>query len=97
MKLPRVKSIDPDSVTISGFSAGAFQASNLHFIYSSLFKGAALISGGPYSYFMERSQKEATQVKVANLVPHAFNAYVNGKIDSLKNIQDSKVLVFFGE
>ena len=39
---------DPNFVTISGFSGGAFMADQLKIIYSETFKGAGLLSGGPY-------------------------------------------------
>ena len=38
-----------DTVSVIGFSSGAFMAANLHTIYSQSFAGAGLISGGPYS------------------------------------------------
>ena len=53
-KLPYLRKIDPKSVTVSGFSGGGFFASNVHVIYSNLIKGAGVISGGPFSYFIER-------------------------------------------
>ena len=53
-KLPYLRKIDPKSVTVSGFSGGGFFASNVHVIYSNLIRGAGVISGGPFSYFIER-------------------------------------------
>ena len=78
MKLPTLQKIDRKQITLSGFSAGAFQASNLHVIHSNIFRGAALFGGGPFSYFKERAFKEAKDVTVANIIPHCFNAYVRG-------------------
>jgi len=40
--------IDPDRVTISGLSSGAYMAVQLSVAYSSLFSGVAVIAGGPY-------------------------------------------------
>ena len=61
-KLPQLH-LNPNTVTISGFSAGAFMASQLHFIYSGVIKGAGLVSGGPFSYFLERAKfKDASLV-----------------------------------
>ena len=54
-KLPALCA-NPATVTVSGFSAGAFMASQMHFIFSDMIKGAGLISGGPFSYFSERSK-----------------------------------------
>ena len=39
---------DPAATTVSGFSCGSFMASNLNVVYSDTFKGAGLVSGGPY-------------------------------------------------
>ena len=41
--------IDKNRVTVSGISAGAVMAHQLHIAYSDLFSGAAIISGGPYN------------------------------------------------
>lgn len=39
---------NPDTTTVSGFSCGAYMATNLNVVYSDTFKGAGLVSGGPY-------------------------------------------------
>ncbi|MBT8064841.1 MAG: PHB depolymerase family esterase, partial [Gammaproteobacteria bacterium] len=41
--------IDQSRVTVSGISAGAHMAHQLHIAYSDRFSGAGIISGGPYS------------------------------------------------
>ena len=41
--------IDKDRVTVSGISAGAVMAHQLHIAYSDIISGAAIISGGPYN------------------------------------------------
>ena len=40
--------IDPARITVSGISAGAQMAHQLHIAYSDVFSGAGLIAGGPY-------------------------------------------------
>ena len=55
-RLPHLASVNPNTISISGFSGGGFMASQLHFIYSNLIKGCGLVSGGPYSYFLERAK-----------------------------------------
>ena len=40
--------IDPGRVTVSGLSAGAQMAHQLHIAWSDVFSGAALIAGGPF-------------------------------------------------
>ena len=96
-KLPFLRRVDPNSVTVSGFSGGGFFASHLHVIYSNVIKGAGIISGGPFGYFMERQMMEATKVKVDNIIPHCFRLRAASKIDPLNNLQNSKVFVFFGK
>ena len=39
---------DPNLTTVFGFSCGSFMATNLNVVYSDTFKGAGMISGGPY-------------------------------------------------
>ena len=39
---------NPNTVTISGFSAGAFMATQMHVINSQTIKGAGIVGGGPY-------------------------------------------------
>ena len=40
--------IDPDHITIAGYSSGSFMASTADVIHSDVFKGAGLLSGGVY-------------------------------------------------
>jgi poly(3-hydroxybutyrate) depolymerase len=45
--LPALK-IDAANVTVSGLSSGGYMATQLHVAWSSMFKGAGVIAGGPY-------------------------------------------------
>ena len=49
---------DPNTITISGFSSGAFMSTNLNVIYSSFIKGAGLVSGGPYGWYDQLKEEE---------------------------------------
>jgi poly(3-hydroxybutyrate) depolymerase len=40
--------LDPQRISVSGISAGAFMAHQLHIAFSDIFCGAGLIAGGPY-------------------------------------------------
>jgi poly(3-hydroxybutyrate) depolymerase len=40
--------LDPESVTVSGISSGAFMAQQFHVAHSKRVRGAAMIAGGPY-------------------------------------------------
>jgi len=45
MSLP---SLQIDSVTVGGVSAGCYMATQVHFAFSSLVKGNACTAGGPF-------------------------------------------------
>lgn len=47
-RLQAVPGLDRPSVTVSGLSAGAFFAHQMHVAFSRLIEGAGLIAGGPY-------------------------------------------------
>ena len=40
--------IDPEQITVSGISAGAYMAHQLHIAYPEIFSGAGIIAGGPF-------------------------------------------------
>ena len=50
LKLPPLE-IESDSITISGFSGGSYTSTNMHVIYSDVFKGVGLFSGGPFGIY----------------------------------------------
>mmetsp|Transcript_29887 Transcript_29887/g.45696 ORF Transcript_29887/g.45696 Transcript_29887/m.45696 type:complete len:89 (-) Transcript_29887:857-1123(-) len=52
--LPTGLKINPATISTSGFSAGGFMATQMHFIHSSTFKGSAILASGPFTYFLER-------------------------------------------
>ena len=39
---------DPDTITLSGMSAGSYMSNTLHLIMSDTIKGVGLYEGGPY-------------------------------------------------
>ena len=41
-------SIDTNRITVSGLSSGGYMAGQLHLAHSSLFRGVAILAGGPY-------------------------------------------------
>ena len=45
---PARLSIDPEQVTVSGISAGAQMAHQVHFAYPEVFSGVGIIAGGPF-------------------------------------------------
>ena len=48
--------VDAGTMTLAGFSSGAFMAAQLHVVFSGTFKGAGLFNGGPYGvgYYAEK-------------------------------------------
>ena len=47
--LQAFKTLDPDTVTVSGLSSGGFFAHQFHIAYSGTVKGAGIVAGGPYA------------------------------------------------
>ena len=46
-ELPELRA-NPYTVTLSGFSSGAFMTNQIHIAYSGTIKGAGMIAGGPF-------------------------------------------------
>ncbi|MEJ2384641.1 MAG: PHB depolymerase family esterase [Xanthomonadales bacterium] len=97
--------IDSDRVTVSGISSGAHMATQLHFAYSDLFSGAALLSGGPYNCagnsLMTAMQMCMTNTEqplpVAELAAGIRDAAAAGKIADPANLADDRVWLFRGK
>ena len=53
-KLPLLPALEanPNSLSISGFSAGAFMTNQMHVAFSDTFKGAGMVAGGPYEVIL---------------------------------------------
>lgn len=99
-KLPKLN-IDKTNITVSGVSAGGFMAVQLHVALSSVFKGAASVSGGTY-WCAEGSPLNA-QLKCmknpASLDPNVYirraqNEAKSGQIEKLENLKTSKVFIY---
>lgn len=95
--------IDPKRVSISGLSAGAFMAHQLHIAFSDVFCGAGLIAGGAYrvsqgsllgamTYGMkgQRGHSPETLGQAARLLAE------RGHIAPTRNLETSRVWVFHG-
>jgi poly(3-hydroxybutyrate) depolymerase len=101
--LPALKT-DPNEVSVSGLSAGAFMAVQLHVAYSATFKkGAGVVAGGPF-YCAEgsvtnatgRCMTHATSIPVATLVSTTNSWAASALIDPVANLNASKVYLFSG-
>lgn len=94
--------IDPTRITVSGVSAGAFMAGQLHVAHSSVFGGAGFIAGGPYWCASGSITKalgpcmSGGDIGLGNLLAYARDQDAHGTIDTLDNLADDTVWVFHG-
>ena len=96
-------SYNVSDVTVSGLSAGAFMAVQMHIAYSGTISGAAVYAGGPY-YCAKGSLNTAMMSCMYDTMPSNIDqlvAYTNQHaaskdIDSPDNLKDDKVFLFSG-
>lgn len=101
---PPVLNIDKSRVTVSGISAGAHMAHQMHIAYSDMFSGAAIISGGPYNCAdnslmtaMGRCMEKAEEpLPVAEFAAEIRTAAKAGKLADPGNLSDDRVWLFHG-
>jgi acetyl esterase/lipase len=96
--------IDPRQVTVSGVSAGAFMAVQLHVAHSEKFSGIAAVAGGPYlcaegSLFTAttRCMRTLQSVPVARLVQRTRELAQQGSIAPVSGLATARVFLFTGE
>ncbi len=97
--------IDSSRVYISGLSSGAYMAGQVHVAYSSIFKGAGLLAGGPYYCAQSNlsraltlcSEPRAQLPTVGELVTYARTLERHQQIDPLDNLAGQKIAVVVGE
>jgi poly(3-hydroxybutyrate) depolymerase len=95
--------VDPSRISISGLSAGAFMAHQMHIAFSDIFCGAGLIAGGAYQVsrgsllgalaFGLRGQLGSSPETLAQAARVLANS---GVIAPIKNLEKSRVWVFHG-
>jgi len=94
--------IDPDRITVSGISSGAYMAGQLHVAYSGLFSGAGLLAGGPYQCAggsMSRALGPCVKggdVGIAGITARIYELVESGAIDDSDNLRDDRVWIFHG-
>lgn len=93
--------LDPQSLTISGVSSGAYMAVQMQVAFSSIFKGAASVAGGVYGCAEAdagRAQDECTvhpeKIRVADQVQNARAFAAHGLIDPTSNLARHQVYLF---
>jgi len=96
--------IDPEQVTVSGMSAGAQMAHQLHIAYPEVFSGAALLAGGPFgcaegslATAMARCMAKVDEkLPVEQFVAGANAAAQAGELGDLALLGNDPVWVFHG-
>lgn len=90
--------IDPNSLTVSGISSGAFMAVQLHVTYSATFKGCGALAGGPYFCAQDdvftalgTCMNGTPPVPVSELIDITANTVAFGYADDTSNLLRSKV------
>ena len=96
--------IDTDRITVSGISAGAHMAHQLHIAYPDIFSGAGLIAGGPFgcaegslttaiARCMGNVNGELPQAEFEEQIRSAAN---DGRLGDTETLSDDHVWVFHG-
>jgi hypothetical protein len=101
---PAELDIDKNRVTVSGISAGAVMAHQLHIAYSDLFSGAAIISGGPYNCAdnslitaMKRCMMNINEpLPVDQFAAQIRQGAEAGSLANPANLEDDRVYLFHG-
>jgi len=96
--------VDLERVTVSGISAGAQMAHQLHIAYSDVFSGAGLIAGGPHgcaggslATAMARCIGQTDgDLPVAELAAAVRAAAAEGRVAEIGNLSDDRVWLFHG-
>lgn len=94
--------IDPNSVTVSGLSAGGAMAMQFHFAHSSEVHGAGIFAG--LAYLCASAGLMAANMcmisplitNVNNLIAQATNLGASGQIDPVGHIRGDRVFIFHG-
>lgn len=102
---PALDSFNISDVTVSGLSAGAFMAVQMHVAFSSLINGAAVFAGGPFycakgNLMYAEGQCMYTYLGPPNpaaLISSTKSDYNKRLIDNPDNLADDKVYLFSGE
>jgi predicted esterase len=94
---------DPNTITVYGFSCGSYMATNLNVVFSDTFKGAGLISGGPYmaeKYYpfgglstpLNEYDRNA-ETLAPKIIADAIENNADGLIDPLSNLSNMPIYI----
>jgi hypothetical protein len=94
--------VDPDRVTVSGISSGAYMAGQFHVAYSELIGGAGLLAGGPW-FCAGGSVSKALgpcinggDMDLDGIAAQARQFAASELIDDSANLRDDRVWIFHG-
>ncbi|XP_077870145.1 poly(3-hydroxybutyrate) depolymerase-like [Saccoglossus kowalevskii] len=94
---------DPDMVSVSGVSAGAYMSIQMHVAYSASIMGSGNVAGGPY-HCSEGSVRTALSscmdkpeaIDVEGLINFTFDKEASDEIDPVSNLANHKTWIFSG-
>ena len=99
-KLPNLNG-DSKEVTISGISAGAYMAIQMHIAFSSTISGVGSIAGGPWncsggdlSQAQNFCMANPSKIRVASIIQQLKKAEANNEIDALSNLVSARVYLY---
>merc|ERR1712156_524874 len=97
-QLPSVASVNPNSITLGGFSSGPSFATQFHVGYSSFVKGVGLWCGLPELVSLQTGDAAggANGVSVQQLMQDTAALESSNAIDSTSNLASSKVYIVHG-
>lgn len=89
--------------TVSGFSSGAYFATQLHVAYSSSITGVGVIAGGPYYCSLgslvraeTACSRNAYLISLESSIQYAIESSTSNLIDNINNITNDRVYIFSG-
>lgn len=99
--------IDPQEISVSGVSSGAYMAMQYHSVFSASVKGAGIIAGGPYHCYGDNPTGADMDAQKALLCsrgkPVAANSIdklktnaSSGLVDDPENLKSDRVYLFVG-
>ncbi|KAL5049377.1 hypothetical protein BDW71DRAFT_175747 [Aspergillus fruticulosus] len=92
--------VDPNSVSISGFSSGGFMATQLGIAYSSVFKvGFGVFAGGPFDCARNQPKQTCMNNNTPSIKIPTENMWTwsGNQIDNIANLKTRKVYMQVGE
>jgi len=92
LSLPQLNA-DLSTLTVSGFSAGAFTATQLQVAFSDRFQGAGIMAGGAYWVYASSMEtgEMPNDISVQTLTDKADDLAIAGKIADTANLKDKPI------